>query len=127
MKNVPYIIRLILFSACLALLVLAVEAKFPGIYIHKAIWGMFAFQFILTGLIHYMSVNALDKGNNAFNTAVMGSIGLKLFLSVAFIIFYLLYDRSNSIWFGINFILLYLFYTAFEIYSLLRNLRTLKK
>jgi hypothetical protein len=127
MKNVSYFPQLIGFTAIISLFIVLIEWQFPARYVHEAVWWIMIFYIILTLLLHFLSVNAANKSNSTFMTAVFGSIGLKLLLSIAFIVFYLLNNRSNALWFGINFIVLYLFFTAFEIYSLLRNLRALKK
>ena len=127
MPKISYFLRLFIFSALIAFLIIILKQLFPGKYIHEAIWLILIFYIALTAVIHYMTANAANKSNSSFVTAMFGSIGLKLLLSIAFLIFYLLNDRTNTVWFSINFIVLYLFFTAFEIYSILSNLRTLKK
>jgi hypothetical protein len=126
MKKLPFYLQLLTFTVILTIVILILQHFFPGKYIHKAVWGILIFYVLLTLILHYIAINAAKGNNNTFMTAVFGSIGFKLLLSVAFIIFYLLNDTTNSVWFAINFIVLYLFFTVFEIYSLLRNLRTLK-
>ncbi|HCN82431.1 MAG TPA: hypothetical protein DIT07_02260 [Sphingobacteriaceae bacterium] len=126
MKKLPFYLQLVIFSAMISILIIILKQFFPGKYIHQAVWGILTFYVMLTLILHYITINAAKGSNSAFMTAVFGSIGFKLLLSVAFIIFYLLNDTSNSVWFAIDFIVLYLFFTVFEIYSLLRNLRTLK-
>jgi len=126
MSKIPYFLQLFIFSAIITILIIILKQLFPGKYIHEAIWIILTFYIALTAAIHYMFANAVSKSNSTFITAIFGSIGLKLLLSIAFIIFYLLNDRTNSVWFSINFIVLYLFFTVFEIYSLLRNLHALK-
>ena len=127
MKKISYYLQLLGFSAIISLFILLIKWQFPGKYIHEAVWGILVFYIILTVVLHSITVNSADKSNSAFMTAVFGSVGLKFLLGIAFMVFYLLNDKTNSIWFGINFIVIYLFFTAFEIYSLLRNLRALKK
>ena len=126
MSKIPYFLQLLLFSALIAIVIVILKQFFQGNYIHQAIWMILIFYTILTAIIHYMTSNAVSRSDSSFITAVLGSIGLKLLLSIAFMIFYLLNNRVNSVWFAVDLIVLYLFFTVFEIYSLLRNLRTLK-
>jgi hypothetical protein len=47
----------------------------------------------------------------------------RLFVSIIFATFFILYDQGHVIEFAGNFIVLYLLYLGFEIYGILTNLR----
>jgi hypothetical protein len=125
MSKTSYFLQLFIFSALIALLIIILKQLFPGEYIHHAIWIIFIFYIILTTIVHFIFAKPISRNSSTFITAIFGYTGLKLLLSIAFLIFYLMNDRTNPIWFSVNFIILYLSFTAFEIYFLLRNLRTL--
>ncbi|MNW17406.1 hypothetical protein D3C71_2165850 [compost metagenome] len=55
--------------------------------------------------------------------AIMGSIALKMIFSMAFVLIYSLKGKENGFVFVLNFFSLYLLFSFFEIYCLLRNLR----
>jgi hypothetical protein len=127
MKALPFYIKQLIFAGIIALIILACQQIFPGKYVHHAVWGILSFFICVNLLLYYMAMRSARVSSAAFMNAVFGSIGIKLFLCIFFIIIYLINDRTNSVWFIINFLLLYLFFTVFEIYSLLHNLRALKK
>lgn len=60
-------------------------------------------------------------------TATFGSIALKLLFCLGFIFIYLYDNREEMLGFVLNFFVLYFLFTAFEIYSLMHNLRAQKK
>lgn len=126
MPKIPYFLQLLLFSSLVAIIIGILKQFFPGNYIHQAIWMILIFYATVTAVIHYLTSNAVNRSDSSFITAILGSMGLKLLLSIAFMVFYLLNNRVNSTWFAVDLIVLYLFFTVFEISSLLRNLRTLK-
>jgi hypothetical protein len=127
MKNLPFFISQLLFTAAVSLLILITKLFTADKYIHSSIWVIVIFFTLVNLLLYYMSISTASKSNGAFINAVFGAIGIKLFLCIVFIIIFLINDRSDTVWFTINFLVLYLFFTAFEIYSLLYNLRALRK
>jgi len=58
-----------------------------------------------------------------FVTLFMGTLALRMFFCIAFLVLYLIFSRQKDIPFICYYLLLYLFYSAFEIYLLLSNLR----
>ena len=47
----------------------------------------------------------------------------RLFISIIFATFFILFDKANVLTFAGNFVVLYLLYLGFEIYGILTNLR----
>lgn len=89
---------------------------------------------LLVGTVFFKAVIALmtyfisNKGNTSdsnirFQTSVMGSMGMRMALSLIFLIFYFLMISTVDIAYIIFYLILYLFFIMFEIYHLVINLR----
>jgi hypothetical protein len=79
----------------------------------------FPLQFALISLItifsHIRLMNALRLNVLRFNTTYLAIMSAKLFLYVLFILICLLIDRSRAIVFVLSFLILYVFFTIFEV------------
>jgi len=53
----------------------------------------------------------------------MGTLGIRMFFSIAFLLLYLFFSSKIEISFILYYLLGYLFFVGFEIYLLLSNLR----
>jgi hypothetical protein len=92
-------------------------------YIHPQKWIILSFFFILSFLFHrLMEAGMKNKGEN-FVTFYLSTTVLRLILSLAFIGIELYFNVPKAFLFVINFFVLYLFYTFFELWNLSRNLR----
>lgn len=65
----------------------------------------------------------LSASNSTFFTGVIGAIGIRLLLCVLFLAIYLIISDLKSKTFIIYYLILYLFYTIFEITQLVSKLR----
>ncbi|QIL42557.1 hypothetical protein G7074_06830 [Pedobacter sp. HDW13] len=86
-------------------------------------WVMFGF---LTGItyIAYLLVDiGIKRDPEVGIMAIMGSIAVKMIFCMAFVLIYSIKAKGIGLVFLLNFFSLYLLFTAFEIYCLLRNLR----
>ncbi len=72
---------------------------------------------------HYISEIGL-KRKTEFHTFYLASTGIRFLLSIIFILLVLFFATESTVNFIVAFFLLYLVYTSFEIYYLLRKLRT---
>ena len=88
--------------------------------------GALVFFTALTMLTYNIGTNALDKAQKTFTAAIYGSIGLRFIFSLFFIVIYLIINEVKDRVFIAEFLLLYLFYTMFEIYYLVTKLRSEK-
>ncbi len=75
-------------------------------------------------LIAFKGLN--NSGGNSV-IFILISIGLKMFLSLVFLLIYLFTFKVNDVLFVLNFFSFYLCFTFFEVKSLLINLRHQKK
>ena len=89
-------------------------------------WGALVFFAALTTLIYYFGMNALNKSQRTFTNAVYGGVGIRFIFSIFFIVIYLVVNELRDKIFIVEFLLLYLLFTMFEIYHLVSKLRTEK-
>lgn len=88
----------------------------------------FILFFYLIGLLAYgISIWGLKKSADSSVFIVLGSVVLKLLLSMVFALIFIYGNRIDRLGFLISFFLPYFIYSTFEIYTLLYNLRALKK
>lgn len=87
-------------------------------------WFALLFFTLLTMALHAILSPVLKSDKKSFIPVFMGTQGIRMFFSLGFLILYLLFSDVKHIPFLFYFLLLYLFFTGFEIYLLLSNLRT---
>ena len=91
-------------------------------------WASLSYYFVLGIVIGWKSQKAvLSKSNSRFFAGVMGSIGIRMLLCVVFLAIYLMVSDLKSNEFVVYYLILYLFYTIFEIYQLVSKLRPEKE
>lgn len=83
--------------------------------------GLFA---IITFLIHQWLIAANQKSPQQFVTFFMGSITLKLFLTVTVLFVYLYLNREERIPVALSFMSTYLLFTVIEVVSLYKLMTT---
>jgi len=118
-----FVFRLSILALVFAALTYALEAYVCDCYVGGYTWYSLLFTYLLTVAVYSLSYFGLKKGNQLFMTTAMGSVMVKLFASIIFIIILLANGVENKANFVIAFFVYYFLFTAFEIYSLLYNLR----
>lgn len=86
-------------------------------------WISLLYYYLLSLVIYLVSASGIKKDNKTFITRVYSSIGLRFVFSLGPIFIYLLFSPVKEMSFIISYLLFYLFFTAFEIYFLVVNLR----
>jgi hypothetical protein len=88
----------------------------------------FIMFFYLVGLAAFaISAWGLKKSSDSSVFIVLASVMAKLLLSMVFALIFIYGKRFDKIAFLLSFFLPYFIYSTFEIYTLLYNLRALKK
>jgi hypothetical protein len=87
------------------------------------VWVALIYFFSLTWVTFKISNSALGKDNKTFITRIYSAIGIRFIFSIFPLLIYLLFYPEREMPFIIAYLLLYFFYTAFEIYYLVVNLR----
>ncbi|MBI1307664.1 MAG: hypothetical protein GC181_13760 [Bacteroidetes bacterium] len=89
-------------------------------------WGALAFFLSLTLFLNWLGDYMMTKGSRTFLNFVYGSTFIRFIFSIFFIVIYLIVNEVVDKYFIFTFGLLYLFYTAFEIFHLVTKLRAEK-
>lgn len=93
-------------------------------WIYHNIWAIVVFLFLLTIGTIQLTRLASKKLNKQFINVYFAIMTIRLLISLGFAMVFIIKDRENVFAFGINFIVLYLLFLGFEIYTILTNLRT---
>jgi hypothetical protein len=116
-----FYMRLILLFLILSGIVFILQNKTS--YIHDHIWVIqffFLFSTLLSYFIAAWGIKKMPDSSMLFN---LGSMVFRFLLCIFFVLIGLFLIKSGQVMFSVNFFVLYLIYTWFEIYYLLRNLR----
>jgi L-asparagine transporter-like permease len=70
---------------------------------------------LVTVISHLRLMNAIQLNVRRFNTIFLSIMSIKLIIYLGFILVCLLIDRSSAINFVLTFLILYLFFTIFEV------------
>jgi len=86
-------------------------------------WLIFGFLAGITYIAYLLAYVGINRNPEAGVMAILGSVILKMIFCMAFVLIYSINTKENGVLFVVNFFSLYLLFTAFEMYCLLRNLR----
>jgi len=89
----------------------------------KGFWLVFGFLGGITFIAYTVADLGIKRNPETGIMAIMGSIAIKMIFSMAFVLIYSLNTKEKGMVFVLNFFSLYLLFSFFEIYALLRNLR----
>jgi len=84
---------------------------------------MFGFLAGITYIAYIIVDIGIKRDPEVGVMVIMGSIAVKMIFCMAFVLIYSIKAKGIGLVFLLNFFSLYLLFTAFEIYCLLRNLR----
>ncbi|TDQ06657.1 hypothetical protein ATK78_4316 [Pedobacter metabolipauper] len=114
----------LIYSGFLAIVAYLLSALFPDVTILAGkFWFVFAFLAGITFIAYVVADLGIKRNPETGIMAIMGSIALKMIFSMAFVLIYSLNTKEKGMVFVLNFFSLYLLFSFFEIYCLLRNLR----
>ncbi len=91
--------------------------------------GFLLFPFIffsITIALHYYLIRSSHKEIIKFTPRFIGATGIKMLIYVILIVIYLLFNRNQAVSFLICFLICYFIYTAIEIISVLKYLKSNK-
>jgi hypothetical protein len=115
--------NLFLLTAICGALILAFQLFQNKWNLNSLVWVALIYFFSLTWVTFKISNSALGKDNKTFITRIYSAIGIRFIFSIFPLLIYLLFYPEREMPFIIAYLLLYFFYTAFEIYYLVVNLR----
>jgi hypothetical protein len=96
------------------------QEKIP---LSNLVWLALIYFYFMSLVIYFISKSGLKKDNKTFITRIYSSIGIRFIFSLSPLLIYLFFSSTKELSFIISYLLLYFFYTAFEIYFLVVNLR----
>nr|WP_245402668.1 hypothetical protein [Pontibacter sp. E15-1] len=119
---------MLIFSGLVGLGIGALAYFTGDAVVHAYVWYMLAFFVLVTAGTFYITRLGISYDQDNFQLYYFGSMGFRMMLSIAVVFIYVFLFSENELQFVLNFFVLYFLFTAFEIYSLLANLRpNLKK
>jgi Na+/proline symporter len=114
--------NLAILSAGVLLLIFLLLQINPSV-INPYVWYILGYFIIITIVTHFISSRGIKSDLTELQNYYMGATTIRLLLSAVIIFLYVYYVPQGKGTFIFNFFALYLFYTAFEIKTLLANLR----
>ncbi|MXV49360.1 hypothetical protein GS399_00130 [Pedobacter sp. HMF7647] len=120
-KSIAYFLVYTGILVCLTVLVSKLVQ--PAQILIPGFWIIFLSVAILTFISYMLALSGIKKGGEMSINMIMAAIGMKLIFCLALVVVYLLKFKVNGLLFAADFFSVYLLFTAFEVYTLLRNLR----
>ena len=115
--------NLILLSALFVVLI-ALAQSFMGWYQQGfTIWYTLAFFIVLNIVSYQYTIAGRKMENNRFVSRFLLTTGIRIIFCAFFLAIYLIINEQRDQVFVVTFMMLYLFYTLFEIYHLVTKLR----
>ena len=96
-------------------------------YTHPYGWISFAVFAGVTGIVHLVLLNAAEKDPKAFVRGFMAANTIKIFVYLAFLVVFVLVEKTKPVVFIAEFAVFYLVFTVFETSLLYRYLRPIQK
>lgn len=115
-----------IFSALMAGLTALLVYFFGTPWLHEKIWYIYFFQVAAGALFFIVNYLAWLKGDQVYVMGALAALMGRLLLSGACAAFFILGNLDNELWFVLDFMLLYLFFSVFEITVIISNLRAQK-
>jgi hypothetical protein len=117
-----FIVKLAIYSLLIFGIMTGISvAGLPDKLIYPKWHMIWVFMVIITILFHYLLARAAEKSPAAFVRAFMGATAGKLFLFMIILVGYGLLNQETAIPFILNFFILYLAFTVFEVGVLYRQ------
>ena len=122
-KAAPPYLRLSLFTLTVSLIIFLVSKIYPQFVYHNIEFLMAFFYAIF--LFTYFLISLSLKNKDPKNAVIinLAAVVIRLLVCIISAWFFLRNDPENSTVIATNFLIIYLFYLGFEIYSILSNLR----
>lgn len=119
-----FTIYYLLYVAAIGVAAYLLSSLFPGVFVlARKFWVVLGFLSGITFIAYVVAHLGIKRNPETGVMAIMASIALKMIFSMAFVLIYSLNNKENGVVFVLNFFSLYLLFSFFEIYCLLRNLR----
>ncbi|MCG8319456.1 MAG: hypothetical protein MI921_08150 [Cytophagales bacterium] len=122
-KAAPPYLRLSLFTLTISLVVFLIDQLYPHIIYHDIEFLVAFFYAIFLFTYFLISLAIKNKDPKSAVIINLAAVVIRLIVCIISAWIFLRNDPENSDVFVTNFLIIYLFYLGFEIYSILSNLR----
>jgi hypothetical protein len=118
-----FFLQLALFSIATSGLIFLWKSYAPLRFQTHLSWFIWLFFIITTSLVHVVLIKSAEGNPKKFVNYFMGITAAKLFAYLIIITFYTLLRKEAALGFVLFFLLMYFFYSAFEVVTLLRHFK----
>ncbi|HNS17731.1 MAG TPA: hypothetical protein PKH94_10615 [Bacteroidales bacterium] len=119
-----FVARLTVFTLILGLMTWLAFFLLPKGSASVTVPFQFVFFYTVTLCVHYVLLKAARKSPGSFVTRFMVVSFLKLLLYVIVLVIYLLLNKGDALRFTVPYLMLYVLFSSFEIYSFLKISKT---
>ena len=123
MRKLKFFPSLITLTGVMGLCIVGFQNAQTKIQLSNLVWIALAYYFFLTLVTYKIMNSGFPKDNKTFITRMYSAIGIRFVFSIFPLFIYLIFSPERELSFAVVYLLLYFFYTAFEIYFLVVNLR----
>ncbi|CAN5372442.1 hypothetical protein BH09BAC4_BH09BAC4_17380 [soil metagenome] len=116
-------LRIFVFTIILTIVFFVAEQYFVAPWIHPRWKMLLIFFFSISFLTQRLIENGLQGNQERLLPLYLAALVSRLVLGLAFVGFFLFQHIDHRRAFALDFLVLYIFYTGFEIWDLTRNLR----
>jgi len=127
LQTKSFFLQLSILSVFSIVLIVLLHFFLPSI-IHSSIWLILAYNILLTAISFFLIRKGVNKGGAEFISFFMGNSAIRLLITAIILAAYILsqkssdsYDKDSIIHFVATFFVFYMYYTVFEIKTLLSN------
>ncbi|MDZ4668102.1 MAG: hypothetical protein SGJ00_09470 [bacterium] len=123
MSKPKFFPSLFILTGVLGLGILGFQQLQNSVALGNLVWVALLYFLLLTLVTYSITQSGLPKDNKTFITRTYSAIGIRFVFSIFPLFIYLIFSPERQLSFAVVYLLLYFFYTAFEIYYLVVNLR----
>ncbi|SFD69469.1 hypothetical protein [Spirosoma endophyticum] len=116
-------LRIFLFTIILTIVFFVAEQYFVATWLHPSWKILLIFFFSVSFLTQRLVETGLQGNRERLIPLYLAATAARLILGLAFIGFFLFQHIDHQRTFALDFLVLYIFYTGFEIWGVTRNLR----
>jgi len=119
-----HITKLAILSFTLVILTVGLFYEILNPWFNPIFPFIILYFFVFSLIQHSALVKAKDKSPMAFNTSFMAWFSIKLFLNLTIIVAFVLLNKPEALSFVLYFSACYIFFTVFEVTSLVKSLKS---
>ena len=123
MTNKLFFRKLFLLTPCISCAIGLFQNTQSKVFLANFIWIVLAYFIALTVIVYFISLSGLKKENKTFLTRTYGAMGLRFVFSFFPLLIYIIFTPKMQLAFVLAYMLIYLFFSVFEVLILTVNLR----